>query len=265
MKKNVFYLLISTMLFTGAAQARGWDYATGVNNGGYQQPAQPRYQKQVYGQTAGRQSSVYKGRQPQQNLKRSARQGNKGRSSWNEYGRRSAKDQKRFYVSPRVGMSYVNFLDSGDEDFSGAGLALSGAVGMYLGKNFRADVEVGYHFEREVASYSDWDGSIDVNYSQMDFMLNGYYDFNNVGKLVPFIGAGVGLFNSEMSMEISTPYYSGELESVSDTVFGVALAAGASYPINDTVSAEGMVRGKYLFDEGSAINLEALAGLRFSF
>lgn len=263
MKKNVFYLLISTMLFTGVAQARGWDYATGGNNGGYQQPAQARYQRQVYGQTAG--SSVYRGQQTQQNLKRSTRQGNRGRSSWNEQSRRNAKDRKRFYVSPRVGMSYINFLDSGDEDFSGVGLALSGAVGMYLGKNFRADVEVGYHFERELASYSDFYGSIDVNYSQMDFMLNGYYDFNNVGKLVPFVGAGVGLFNSEMSMEISTPYYSGELESVSDTVFGVALAGGASYPINDTVSAEGMVRGKYLFDEGSAINLEALAGLRFSF
>jgi hypothetical protein len=72
-----------------------------------------------------------------------------------------------------------------------------------------------------------------------------------------FIGAGVGFFNCEISDD--------DEGASSDTALGFALAGGASYPVNDMVSAEGMVRAKYLFNEGSAINLEAIVGARFSF
>ena len=273
MKKWLFYSLATSVLFAGSAVAQNWGYASS-NNSGYYQQGRPVYQQPVqrqYQQPAARSRQQPKYQQNQRQMQRynpddtqgyyPAQNTNTGYAWDNQWNKGN---NKRFYVSPRLGFSYVNFLDAGDEDFSGFGLALSGAVGMYLNNNFRADVEIGYHFEKEIASYSDYGVEAKINYSQMDFMVNGYYDFHNAGTLVPFIGGGLGFFNSEITEEISAGYYGGEI-SASDTVLGVALAGGASYPVNDMISAEGMVRAKYLFDEGSAINLEAIVGARFSF
>lgn len=275
MKKTLFLASAMSVAFMSSAMAQSWDYAT-QSNGGYYQQGRPAYQQPVqrqyqgYGQPA---NPSYQGQQTQQPRYQQSRQPQtqrqmqrynpddqgyyQGSKAWdNGYLNQS---EKRFYISPRLGFSYVNFLDAGDEDYSGFGLSLSGAAGMYINENFRADIEIGYHFEREIASISDLWYSYDINYSQMDFMLNGYYDFKNTGSsLTPFIGGGLGFFNSEISV-------SDYGDAASDTVLGLALAGGASYPVNDIVSAEGMLRAKYLFDEGSAINLEAIVGARFSF
>ena len=282
MKKILFYSLATSVLFAGAAMAQNWGYASS-NNGGYYQQGRPVYQQPVQRQYQQPTARSYQGQSRQQPRYQQPRQQQSQRQmqryntddaqgyypiqnnnntdyAWDSQNQWNTKNAKRFYISPRLGISYINFLDSDDEDMSGFGLSLGAAAGMYFGNNFRADVEIGYHFEKELASFD----AVDVNYSQIDFMLNGYYDFHNVGTLVPFVGAGVGFFNSEITLDVSSPYGSGEA-SASDTVLGVALAGGASYPVNDVVSAEGMLRAKYLFDEGSAINLEAIVGARFSF
>lgn len=163
-------------------------------------------------------------------------------------GRRQAQ-RKTFYVTPRLGGSYVNFLDG--DSVSGFGVMGNVAVGMYFGQNFRADAEVGYHFKREVVNY--------VDYSQWDFTLNGYYDFKNRSPLTPFIGVNAGFYNQKLSLNKWADY------SESETNFGLGLSGGASYQINDMMAFEGMVRGTYIFCEGNAINLDVLAGLRFSF
>ncbi|MBE6450133.1 MAG: porin family protein [Alphaproteobacteria bacterium] len=285
MRKTLFLASVMSVALMGGAMAQGWDYAT-QNNGGYYQQGRPVYQQPVqrqyqgYGQPMNR---SYQGQQAQQPRYQQSRQPQNQRQmqrynpddtqgyyqasnmntgyAWNNQNQWGAENNKRFYVSPRLGFSYINFLDTGDEDLSGFGLAFGAAAGMYFGDNFRADVEIGYHFERELASYKESGFEINFNYSQMDFMLNGYYDFHNVGTLVPFVGGGIGFFNSEITEEVSGY---GEI-SASDTVLGLALAGGASYPVNDMVSAEGMLRAKYLFNEGSAISLEAIIGARFSF
>ena len=286
MKKILFYSLATSVLFAGAAMAQNWGYASS-NNGGYYQQGRPVYQQPVQRQYQQPTARSYQGQSRQQPRYQQPRQQQNQRQmqrynpddtqgyypvqnanagyAWDNQNQWGKGNNKRFYVSPRLGFSYVNFLDAGDEDYSGFGLSLGAAAGMYFGDNFRADVEIGYHFEREIASYSDYGFEFKLNYSQMDFMLNGYYDFHNAGALVPFVGAGIGFFNSELTEDISSAYGFGGEGSASDTVLGVALAGGASYPINDMVSAEGMVRAKYLFDEGSAINLEAIVGARFSF
>ena len=249
MKKGFLLSLLLGVAFVGEVHAAGWDYAvqSGNNRSQYQRPIAKRIQarqpqaKAIY-RNGGQQQVRYQGA--------SARK--QGQNRYNQ-------NDKKFYITPRLGFSYVNFLDSGDMDVSGFGLVGNIAAGMYLNKNFRIDGEIGYHFEREVAEEEiDYleDGSISLDYSQMDFMLNGYYDIQTNSPWTPFVGAGVGLFNTELSIE---DY------SSSETVFGVSVAGGASYAITDKVSAEGMLRGKYLFDEGAAVNLDALVGLRFSF
>ncbi len=238
MKKGFLLSLLLGVAFVGEVHAAGWNYAS--------QGTRPQYQQQVVKRTQARQpetKTAYRS-----NAQSKVRyQGTSARKS----GKHN-RNANKFYVTPRLGFSYVNFLDSGDLDVSGFGLAGSVAAGMYLNNNIRLDAEIGYHFEREVAE----EYGISLDYSQMDFMVNGYYDIQTKGPWTPFIGAGLGLFNTELSVE---DY------SASETVFGVSIAGGASYAITDKVSAEGMLRGKYLFDEGAAVNLDALVGLRFSF
>lgn len=237
MKKTFLLSLLLGVAFVGEVHAAGWDYAS-------QAGTRPQYQRQVTQRTQTRQpqaKATYRQNGQQQVRYQGATARKQGQNRYNQ-------NNKKFYVTPRLGFSYVNFLDSGDMDVSGFGLAGNVAAGMYLNNNIRLDAEIGYHFEREVAEYLD--------YSQMDFMVNGYYDFQKTGPWTPFVGAGLGLFNTELSVG---GY------AASETVFGFSVAGGASYAITDKVSAEGMLRGKYLLDNGSAINLDALVGLRFSF
>ena len=160
--------------------------------------------------------------------------------------------KKTFYVTPRIGGSYVNFLESGEDDFDGLGLTGNVAIGAYLGNNFRVDAEVGYHGKREVAE----EFGSDVDYKQLDVMLNGYYDIKTDGKLIPFVGIGAGWYKSK---------FTEDKQSDTDRVVGVSVAGGATYPITDVIAAEGMVRAKYLFHTENALNMDALVGLRFSF
>ena len=240
----------------------------------YQQPRQGQYQQPRQGQY---QQSGYQGQyqQPRQGQYQQPRQGQyqqqtqrrtpTARSYYNQprpynqsYTQKQQED-KLFYVTPRLGGSYMKFLDS--DGLDGAfGLTANVAAGMYFG-NFRADAEIAYHFDHELDSGKDYWGSWEINLNSLEFFVNGYYDFKSNSPLTPFVGAGIGV--SKVDFSIDSSYASAEAEG--DTVFGLAFSGGASYAITDMISFEGMGRGKYLFNEGSMIELELLAGLRFSF
>lgn len=239
MKKILLALALTTAL---PAMAQHY-------NGGYYQPQPYGGQSAVYRSNTQRGGVAY-------NRGNTGTYQNRGRAAYNRSGmagrrgtgRRQAQ-RKTFYVTPRLGGSYVNFLDG--DSVSGFGVMGNVAVGMYFGQNFRADAEVGYHFKREVVNY--------VDYSQWDFTLNGYYDFKSRSPLTPFIGVNAGFYNQKLSLNKWADY------SASETNFGLGVSGGASYQINDMMAFEGMVRGTYIFCEGNAINLDVLAGLRFSF
>lgn len=301
MKKLLFVLLATAAL---PAYAQGWNYAS---QGGYQQSAQnqqrgyqqPQYQQRGYQsqgqrgyqqsapqgqyqqrgyQQNGYQQNGYQQNGYQQNGYRQ-QQGYQPQATYNNYQYNNAAYQnysdggsdKRFYVTPRLGLSWTNFADSDESLDGGFGLLVNGAAGLYLGESFRIDLEIGYHFERTLADEEESDGYYrakwELNYNQMDFMVNGYYDFHNSSAFTPFIGLGLGLFNQELTSKVeSSGYWSRKASaSASETNFGVALAGGASYQINDFMAIEGMLRAKYIFCTGQAYNIEGVGGVRFSF
>ena len=301
MKKLLFVLLAAAAL---PAYAQGWNYASqggyqqstqnqqrGYQQNGYQQRGyqsqgqrgyqqsapQGQYQQRGYQQN-GYQQNGYQQNGYQQNGYRQ-QQGYQPQATYNNYQYNNAAYQnysdggsdKRFYVTPRLGLSWTNFADSDESLDGGFGLLVNGAAGLYLGESFRIDLEIGYHFERTLADEEESDGYYrakwELNYHQMDFMVNGYYDFHNSSAFTPFIGLGLGLFNQELTSKVeSSGYWSRKgSSSVSETNFGVALAGGASYQINDFMAIEGMLRAKYIFCTGQAYNIEGLGGVRFSF
>lgn len=302
MKKLLFVLLATAAV---PAYAQGWNYAS---QGGYQQPAQnqqrgyqqPQYQQRGYQsqgqrgyqqpapqgqyQQRGYQQNGYQQNRYQQNGYQQngyrQQQGYQPQAAYNNYQYNNAAYQnysdagsdKRFYVTPRLGLSWTNFADANESVDGGFGLLVNGAAGLYLGDSFRVDLEIGYHFERTLADEEESDGYYrakwELNYNQMDFMVNGYYDFHNSSAFTPFIGLGLGLFNQELTSKVegTALYWSDEgSSSASETNFGVALAGGASYQINDFMAIEGMLRAKYIFCTGKAYNIEGLGGVRFSF
>ena len=271
MKKLLIALLATTIATPVLAQ--GWDYASqnsGYNNQSYQrQSAQRRYQQKQYQQQnrqyrttqpVQRQRSYQQPRQQQngyyQNNYQGGYQGGYYENSRSSNGLLGGTNGKQFYVTPRIGGSYVNFVHAKDDIDGAFGVFGSVAGGLYLPNQFRADIEIGYHFKREIDNTK-------IDFSQWDFMLNGYYDIDIGSPLTPFVGAGLGL--GHMKLTASEDDY--DDSSYTKTSFAASIAGGAMYPITDMIAVEGMGRGRYVFySERMALwTLEVMAGVRFSF
>lgn len=94
-------------------------------------------------------------------------------SCFGSIGSKSTK--KTFYVTTRLGGSYVNFTNSDASslhlDLSGFGFTVNGAIGYYLSDNVRIEGEIGYHFNREVLNKSH----VSVGYNEFDFLVGAIY------------------------------------------------------------------------------------------
>ena len=280
--KKIIFVLCASVALPAMASAADWNYATGNNNAyqggyyqqqrGYQQPAsrsyqqparrQPQYQNNNYQQRGYQQQPAARGYQQQpatrgyqqQPRQQQRTQQNRYNNQKNSYdylyaNSSSSNNDKTFYVTPRLGFSYTSFTNGGSA--SGFGLVANVAGGMYFNQ-MRAEIEFGYHFKREI-------GDSKLDYSEMDFFANGYYDFDIGSQLTPFIGGSVGFANQKFS---ASDY---DDISVSETNFAMGLAGGATYQINDMISVEGLARAHYVFCTGHLWNLQVLGGVRFSF
>ena len=172
-----------------------------------------------------------------------------------------------FYVTPRIGVSYMELLSTGD--FDGIGLMANIAAGVYLTDNVRADLEVGYHFEREMAvsreSTPNMSSRETDDIRQVDVMANVYYDFNADEAFKPFVGIGAGYARIKDTVEYSESTGFALQESKTFDRFTTALSVGFAYELTDNVAFEMLGRGKYIFNIDDMMNLETLGGLRFSF
>lgn len=177
------------------------------------------------------------------------------------------KDVPVFYVTPRIGASYMELLGTGDYD--GLGLMANIAAGVYLTDNVRADVEVGYHFKREMAisreSTPNMSSRETDDVRQVDVMANVYYDFNADEAFKPFVGIGAGYARIKDTVEYSETTGFALQESETIGRFATALSVGFAYELTDNVAFEMLGRGKYIFNIDDMMNLETLGGLRFSF
>lgn len=233
------------------------------NNQGYGQ-SRGQYQNQGYNnQGYGRSQGQYRN-QGNRNRQGSSYQ-RRGQSSRVASRKQQQQDQLSFYIAPRVGVGtsfgWVSELDNPVVPQ----LAIAG--GLSYG-NWRAELEFDYHFEGELGSWSDEDEHLELNFSQYNFAVNGYYDFMPNSSFRPFIGLGLGVSKVEITEEYSSPYGSYS-ESVSDTNPMFSAMGGATWRLSDHLSLEGMARYRYVSvdaDAGSGIsNVEALIGMRFNF
>ncbi len=73
---------------------------------------------------------------------------------------------------------------------------------------------------------------IDGGVSAFAFMINAYYDLNTDGKLVPYVGAGLGVLNVSLdSKSVGSPAHGTVLIDDSDSVFAYQVGAGLGYRI----------------------------------
>lgn len=270
MTKTFLTTAAAVCLFAFSAEAQYYGsqpYGYPGNTGGYYGRS---YQNGGYGGNSEYNRGTYS---------RPASQGT--RYNRGSYGVRTAqtrqKQQKQnalsFYVTPRVGFGgtfgWISELDT-------PYVPVFGVAGGLKFNNFRAELEFNYRLEGELFNKTVSSGSAsakyEMNYSQYDLALNGYYDFNLESKWTPFIGAGLGVAKWKITdkASVSTPWGSGsDEEEFSDAGFIVSVMGGVSYQMTDHIALEGMARYRYLSvdaDAGSGLsNVDAIIGARFSF
>lgn len=136
---------------------------------------------------------------------------------------------------------------------------INGAVGMYLPKQFRADIDLTYHTKDTL--YKPQMGR-SLDYSQYDLSVNGYYDFNMSQNFKPFVGLGLGFTNSKVSGRM----HNGVLK-VSDDETNLAFSAsgGVNYYLTTNIALEALLRARYIFCDDDLYNIEGLLGVRYDF
>lgn len=164
-----------------------------------------------------------------------------------------------WYVAGNVGAAFVNDSSSTATDSVGnsisfdtefdPGFVVSGAAG-YGWNNLRAEGEISYR-KNDVDSLTvtnvtlagvgsfntaaSFSGGGDV--SALGIMANVWYDFPTGGKLVPFVGGGIGV--AEVSLNDVTGNVAGVdalLADDSDWVFAYQIGAGIGYAFNPNLT-----------------------------
>lgn len=154
------------------------------------------------------------------------------------------------YVSGNLGLAMASDSDVTDSTEPGvtmtfesdSGLALSGAIGMGFSNNVRLEAEVAYQkndLDKVNASIVGLgSATLDMggDTSSTALLVNGYYDFVNSSAFTPFIGAGLGLANVDLSPSFTFPGYGTISDSSDDTVFAYQFGAGVNYAVNEKIS-----------------------------
>lgn len=136
----------------------------------------------------------------------------------------------------------VNIINDVDED--------SGSATAAFDPGFRIGVAGGYRFTPMISAeiessylFNDFEDAADSTFSQVPFLANMVFRFENSSSFVPFIGAGVGGVATILTIDdiISE-------DDDSDVVFAWQAQAGVHYRINDNMSAG--ITYKYLGVDG---------------
>lgn len=100
---------------------------------------------------------------------------------------------------------------------------INGAIGVELNPMFRAEGEIGYHFN--TADLSPFTN--EFTFSMVSFMANGYFDIPTNSPLRPYLGAGLGFALAGIEEEVG-----GLTSTDSDMVGAFQLMAGIAFDIS---------------------------------
>ncbi len=127
-----------------------------------------------------------------------------------------------WYLRSELGGSFEGEADANDLADVANGVAASVAWGYDFANGLRAEGELLY-------LQNDLEATPDSDTSSIGSFANLIYDFNPVGAIQPFLGAGVGFTR----VDIDNGIFSGD-----DSGFAYQAKAGFAYQINDRLSAE---------------------------
>ncbi len=162
----------------------------------------------------------------------------------------------RPYASVSGGLATLNDGDlkasSGTlEVESDPGVALAAALGYDFGANFRMETELSYQQNDldRLSLKGPWFGAkASGETKSMTGLLNGYYDFNNISAVTPFVSAGIGLTKVELSdVGIGGEAIPGEADG---TAMAYQVGGGFSYALNYNLALD--IKYRYM----SAVDLE---------
>jgi opacity protein-like surface antigen len=163
----------------------------------------------------------------------------------------------KMYFSGSAGLSITEDLDFPGINISfDPGFNVGGALGYDMGQ-IRVEGEIRYSIvDVDEVNGISFPGSADL--SALTFMANGYYD-HEMGNspLTPYIGAGIGLVSSEISVS--------GVGSTDEEDFGYQFMVGLGYDITSSA----MLTAEYRFfgiADSDAPNTHAfIFGARFMF
>jgi opacity protein-like surface antigen len=146
----------------------------------------------------------------------------------------SAAQDTGWYLSGNIG--YGAHTDSeftsgvlGDVESEG-GLALSLGLGYEFANNWRLELD-GTAMSTDMGTLASA-GEVDVELQTAAAMLNAIYDFNDFGAWAPYIGAGLGLVQTDVNL------YDRGVVAINDkdSSLGWQILAGLGYSITDNLS-----------------------------
>lgn len=148
------------------------------------------------------------------------------------------------------------------------GFAINAAIGHQFDL-FRLEFEYSY-FNNMVATAGGTDGTTDFvsaasgNISVKAYMLNVYHDFDFGSRLKPYVGGGIGLFQSEINSMLpgffaDPAFYGGVnayqgLNTTSDVAFAYQFRAGFNYELTRRTE---LFTGYRFFDNGDPLTFAA--------
>ncbi len=168
-----------------------------------------------------------------------------------------------FYVSLKAGANILDDISAGGltADFD-TGYALLGAIGYdtgdiwHLGK-VRIEGEIGYREN----DFDDIGGvSVGGDVEQLSFMANVYHDFLPGSRIRPYIGAGLGAVDVDVTASLG-----GFAASASDTEFVYQLMAGLTFEATQNIAIDAEYRYTEVDTSPNVENHAILIGTRFKF
>lgn len=155
----------------------------------------------------------------------------------------TAHSEENKYACLNLGLVSANDsdvdFDSGDTlkfEFEN-GIALSAAIGGNIEKNIRAEAEISYQkIDLDKASMAGFGSSVSFpvngDVTCIALLFNGYFDFINSSSLTPFVSAGIGIANVDLSDNITIPGSSYYWKGDDDLVFAYQLGVGVGFSMN---------------------------------
>jgi opacity protein-like surface antigen len=157
------------------------------------------------------------------------------------------------YVSLNIGPAFAYDMDISEPSLNSipatldfdldTGLTLSTSIG-YDANFFRYELELLYQ-KNDLDTYNinspdgSATGALNGDITSLALMFNGYFDIRSFSNVVPYLTAGVGFANVEMSsISLNVPGETVNAIGDDDNVFAYQVGIGVAYNVNETVTAD---------------------------